>query len=51
MSDESHTWLRYAEENLRSARLLLEHGLLNPCLQNAQHLGTRKPPRRQWFAQ
>jgi hypothetical protein len=36
MSDEAGTWLRYAEENLWSARLLLEHGLLNPCLQNAQ---------------
>jgi len=36
MSDEAGTWLRYTEENLRSARLLLEHGLLNPCLQNAQ---------------
>ena len=36
MSDEARTWLRYAEENLRSARLLLDHGLLNPCLQNAQ---------------
>jgi len=36
MSDEAGTWLRYAEENLQSARLLLEHGLLNPCLQNAQ---------------
>ena len=36
MSDEARTWLHYAEENLRSARLLLEHGLLNPCLQNAQ---------------
>jgi len=36
MSDDGGSWLRYAEENLRSARLLLEHGLLNPCLQNAQ---------------
>ena len=36
MSDDAGTWHRYAEENLRSARLLLEHGLLNPCLQNAQ---------------
>jgi HEPN domain-containing protein len=36
MSDDASSWLRYAEENLRSARLLLEHGLLNPCLQNAQ---------------
>lgn len=36
MSDEALTWLHYAEENLRSAQLLLEHGLLNPCPQNAQ---------------
>ena len=36
MSDEARIWLHYAEENLRSAQLLLAHGLLNPCLQNAQ---------------
>ena len=36
MKDETSKWLRYAEENLQSARLLLEHSLLNPCLQNAQ---------------
>ena len=36
MKDETGKWLRYAEENLQSARLLLEHNLLNPCLQNAQ---------------
>jgi HEPN domain-containing protein len=36
MKDETGTWLRYAEENLQSARLLLAHSLLNPCLQNAQ---------------
>jgi HEPN domain-containing protein len=36
MKDETGKWLRYAEENLQSARLLLEHSLLNPCLQNAQ---------------
>jgi HEPN domain-containing protein len=36
MSAEPLIWLRYAEENLRSAQLLLAHGLLNPCLQNAQ---------------
>jgi HEPN domain-containing protein len=29
MSDEARTWLRYAEENLRSAQLLLDHGLQN----------------------
>jgi HEPN domain-containing protein len=36
MKDETGKWLHYAEENLQSARLLLEHSLLNPCLQNAQ---------------
>lgn len=36
MKDETGKWLRYAEENLQSARLLLEHSLFNPCLQNAQ---------------
>jgi HEPN domain-containing protein len=36
MNDETRQWLRYADENLRSAQLLLDHGLLNPCLQNAQ---------------
>lgn len=36
MKDETRTWLGYAEENLQSARLLLENHLWNPCLQNAQ---------------
>ena len=36
MKGETSKWLRYAEENLHSARLLLENRLLNPCLQNAQ---------------
>lgn len=36
MSDDVLVWLRYAEDNLRAARLLLDHGLFNPCLQNAQ---------------
>jgi HEPN domain-containing protein len=36
MSAEALIWLRYAAENLRSAPLLLAHGLWNPCLQNAQ---------------
>ena len=36
MKDETGKWLHYAEENLQSARLLLEHSLLNPCLQSAQ---------------
>jgi hypothetical protein len=36
MSDDVHVWLRYADDNLRAARLLLDHGLFNPCLQNAQ---------------
>jgi HEPN domain-containing protein len=36
MKDETSKWLHYAEENLQAARLLLEHSLLNPCLQNVQ---------------
>jgi HEPN domain-containing protein len=36
MNDDTRQWLRYAEENLQSARLLLDHSLFNPCLQNAQ---------------
>jgi HEPN domain-containing protein len=36
MSAEACTWLRYAEENLAVARLSLDGGYLNSCLQNAQ---------------
>ncbi|MBA3014325.1 MAG: HEPN domain-containing protein [Proteobacteria bacterium] len=36
MKDETRLWLAYAQENLASARVLLESGLFNPCLQNAQ---------------
>ena len=36
MKDETIVWLSYAEENLLAARLLLEQGLYNPCLQNIQ---------------
>ena len=36
MNDETKKWLRFAAENLASAKLLLENHLLNPCLQNAQ---------------
>ena len=36
MKDETSAWLIYAEENLKAARLLLEQGLYNPCLQNMQ---------------
>jgi len=36
MKDETRTWLKYSRENLRSAKLLLESGLFNPCLQNVQ---------------
>jgi len=34
MKDETKKWLEYADENLRSARLLLDSELFNPCLQN-----------------
>jgi len=36
MKDETGTWLKYANENLRSAKLLLDSTLFNPCLQNVQ---------------
>jgi len=36
MKNETKIWLRYAEENLRSAKILLDSGLYNPCLQNSQ---------------
>jgi len=36
MKDETRKWLEYADENLRSAKVLLDNGLFNPCLQNAQ---------------
>ncbi len=36
MKDETRGWLSYSEENFAVARLALEHGHLNACLQNAQ---------------
>jgi HEPN domain-containing protein len=36
MNDDVQVWLQYAADNLQAARLLLENGLFNPCLQNAQ---------------
>lgn len=36
MKKDTEIWLKYAEENLRSAEILLESGIYNPSLQNAQ---------------
>ncbi len=36
MNAEAEEWLTYAAENLEMARLALERGLFNPCLQNCQ---------------
>jgi HEPN domain-containing protein len=36
MKDETKNWIAYAGDNLHSAVVLLECGLLNPCLQNIQ---------------
>ena len=36
MKDETKKWLDYADENLSSAKVLLENDLFNPSLQNAQ---------------
>ncbi|HEY7746244.1 MAG TPA: HEPN domain-containing protein [Desulfuromonadales bacterium] len=38
MKDETRLWLSYAEENFEMARLALERGYLNACLQNAQQV-------------
>lgn len=36
MKGETKQWLKYADENLRSAKVLLDNKLFNPCLQSAQ---------------
>lgn len=36
MKDETRIWLEYSKENLKSAKILLESELYNPCLQNIQ---------------
>lgn len=36
MKDETAIWLEYAEENFKSAKLLLEAGYFNTSLQNIQ---------------
>ncbi len=36
MKDQTKKWLEYADENLRSAKVLLDNELFNPCLQNVQ---------------
>ena len=36
MKDETKQWLNYAEENLKSSKILLESHLYKPSLQNSQ---------------
>jgi HEPN domain-containing protein len=36
MKSETKIWLDYAEENLKSSKILLDNKLYNPSLQNAQ---------------
>lgn len=36
MKDETKQWLKYADENLQSAKVLVDSHLYNPSLQNAQ---------------
>jgi HEPN domain-containing protein len=36
MKNETKRWLEYAEENLKSARILKDSHLFNSCLQNTQ---------------
>jgi HEPN domain-containing protein len=36
MRKDTEMWLKYADENLQSTKVLLDSELYNPCLQNAQ---------------
>jgi len=36
MQKETESWLKYSEENLEAAKVLLESELYNPCLHNIQ---------------
>jgi HEPN domain-containing protein len=36
MKNETRAWLDYADENIKSAEVLLQNGLFNACLQNIQ---------------
>ena len=35
MKNETKNWIKYAIENLESAKVLIDSQLYNPCLQNA----------------
>lgn len=43
MSDEHRLWFVYADENLAVARLALEGGYYNACLQNVQQAVEKYP--------
>jgi len=36
MQEETKRWLKYSEENLEAAKILIENELYNPCLHNIQ---------------
>jgi HEPN domain-containing protein len=36
MKKDTEIWLSYADDNLKSTKVLLDSELYNPCLQNAQ---------------
>lgn len=36
MKDETRIWLQFAEENLKSSKILIKSHLYNPTLQNSQ---------------
>lgn len=36
MSAEHHEWIEFADENFEVARVALDHGYFNACLQNVQ---------------
>ena len=38
MKKDTEIWLQYAQENIQSAEILMESGIYNPSLQNAQQV-------------
>ena len=36
MKDDNRLWMKYAEENVKSAKVLKDNRLFNPCLQDIQ---------------
>ena len=38
MKNDTDTWMKFAHENLKSTKILIDNDLFNPALQNAQQV-------------